>query len=314
MKTIENRDYIREGPYEVLSREFLISRGYCCQSGCRNCPYQIKKSTGNTDGNTDTINTNMIDRRLKIVSFVPSWTETLLAAGGNIIGCTRYCIHPKDLTETCVKVGGTKSFDLHKIQNLKPDVVIMDKEENTKLMSEKCPFPILPSHVCSLEDLQLELETFSHQLQLPDLLSYSLRVNKLLNQTALKTQGISGVLDWWKKPEEDLSHYQLVYLVWKKPFMCITRGTFIGSVLNKLKLGDKLWFPQGRGLYPELELSDLPPKSILLFSSEPYPFAQFKEEYLQSQMPFPAALIDGESFSWFGLRSIRFLEDQFYKD
>ncbi len=298
MKRIAGRDYTQEGPYDVMSREFLISRGFCCNSGCRNCPYK--------NGN---------ENKIKIVSFVPSWTETLLAAGGNVIGCTRYCIHPKDLVRSCVKLGGTKSLDLPKIQDLKPDFVIMDKEENTKAMAESCPFPIIPSHIRSLEDLEKELKNLAHQLHLPELLSYSKRVNTILNKVSLnkKSEEIPGVLDWWRKPEQAFSDYSFIYLIWKNPFRCVTQNTYIGSILKALGFGDQLWAPQNRGLYPEFDLSEIPPKSILLFSSEPYPFAKYKETYLDSQSIHPAALLDGESFSWFGLRSLRFLEDHFYK-
>jgi hypothetical protein len=27
----------------ALSREFLLHRGYCCENGCRNCPYGFRK-------------------------------------------------------------------------------------------------------------------------------------------------------------------------------------------------------------------------------------------------------------------------------
>lgn len=301
MKRILNRDYIKDGDYEVMTREFLISRGYCCQSGCRNCPY--KKHNVRHD----------LEHSLKIVSLVPSWTETLLAANANVIGCTRFCIHPKEIVQDCIKLGGTKSLDFNKLKELQPDFVIMDKEENNKEMADNCSFSVLASHIRSLDDLHKELMIFSHQLNLPQLDLYAQRVQRIIHQgkknpPKLKRE-FPGVLDWWQKPATDWNDYHLVYIIWKKPFMCVTRETYIGSTLSALGYGERLWAPSHRGLYPEFELSELPSNSILLFSSEPYPFANFKEEYLHSKNIYPAALVDGESFSWFGLRSIRFLED-----
>lgn len=299
MKWIKNRDYTQEGDYDVMTREFLISRGFCCHSGCKNCPYQKDQQN------------ELHQHQSKLVSLVPSWTETLMAAGGNVVGCTRFCIHPKDLVQKCTKLGGTKSLNLDKLQRLQPDFVIMDKEENTKDMAAACPFPILPSHVRSLEDLKEELQHFSQQLQLPELLNYSLRVDNILEKRKNNstTKSLPGVLEWWRKPEKDLTNYRLVYLIWKNPYMCISPSTYIGSVLNTLGWGGQLWSPQTKGLYPELDLAEIPPQSLLLFSSEPYPFASFKEEFLNTFPSQPAALIDGESYSWFGLRSLRFLED-----
>lgn len=36
---VEGVDYYREGPYTVFTEQYLRERGYCCESGCRHCPY-----------------------------------------------------------------------------------------------------------------------------------------------------------------------------------------------------------------------------------------------------------------------------------
>ena len=36
----EGIDYYVEGGMFVFTREFLLRRGYCCESGCRHCPYE----------------------------------------------------------------------------------------------------------------------------------------------------------------------------------------------------------------------------------------------------------------------------------
>jgi hypothetical protein len=33
-------DFYMEGPYMVLTEQYHLRRGYCCNSGCRHCPYR----------------------------------------------------------------------------------------------------------------------------------------------------------------------------------------------------------------------------------------------------------------------------------
>lgn len=40
MKLVEGVDYTWDGDHMVLSEKFLLERGFCCRSGCRNCPYR----------------------------------------------------------------------------------------------------------------------------------------------------------------------------------------------------------------------------------------------------------------------------------
>ena len=40
---VEGEDYYWEGPYMVLTEKFLRDRGYCCESGCRHCPYGFRR-------------------------------------------------------------------------------------------------------------------------------------------------------------------------------------------------------------------------------------------------------------------------------
>jgi hypothetical protein len=39
---IEGIDFYYEGPYIVFTEKFLRDRGYCCESGCRHCPYGFR--------------------------------------------------------------------------------------------------------------------------------------------------------------------------------------------------------------------------------------------------------------------------------
>ncbi|MCB0599471.1 MAG: hypothetical protein H6557_29580 [Lewinellaceae bacterium] len=39
----EGIDYYTENGLFVFTEHFLLKRGYCCQSGCRHCPYGYRK-------------------------------------------------------------------------------------------------------------------------------------------------------------------------------------------------------------------------------------------------------------------------------
>ena len=70
----------------------------------------------------------------RIVSLVPSQTELLYDLGleDSLVGITKFCIHPYHLKATKTIVGGTKKIKIDKIKALKPDIIICNKEENTK--------------------------------------------------------------------------------------------------------------------------------------------------------------------------------------
>src|SRR5436190_20217614 len=92
----------------------------------------------------------------RIISLVPSQTELLFDLGldKEVIGITKFCIHPDEWFRNKTRVGGTKQLNLETIRNLQPDLIIANKEENTQeqleiLMSE---FPVWISDIKTLED------------------------------------------------------------------------------------------------------------------------------------------------------------------
>ena len=88
---------------------------------------------------------------MKVVSLVPSLTETLLACGVEVVGRTRYCIHPAETVRDIAVVGGTKGVNWQRVSELSPDLVVMDKEENTREMADACPLPWHATHVTSIQ-------------------------------------------------------------------------------------------------------------------------------------------------------------------
>ena len=46
---LEDVDYYIENGLYVFTAQYLLKRGYCCQSGCRHCPYGFR--IGNAEQN-----------------------------------------------------------------------------------------------------------------------------------------------------------------------------------------------------------------------------------------------------------------------
>ena len=65
---------------------------------------------------------------MRVICLVPSLTETLIECGVNVVGRTRFCIHPKDRVEQIAKVGGTKGVNWERCAQLEPDLVVFDRE------------------------------------------------------------------------------------------------------------------------------------------------------------------------------------------
>lgn len=245
----------------------------------------------------------MSEKRARVVSLVPSWTETLLSAEVStqlsVVGRTRFCIHPEDVVASIPALGGTKGMDLQKILQLQPDYVILDREENRKEMADQltaAKIKILVSHVVDIASAADFLRTLAHELEAPALLDMAERYMNLKPIDAekfKKTILLQGGQDF---------HFleSVQYVIWKNPFMVIGQNTFIGDVL---KLGGiKI---EEKRKYPEVNVDELK-KSFCLFSSEPFPFAKDYPQLLKDG--FKGVVVDGEKISWYGIRNLLFLE------
>lgn len=340
LKATSGRDYLEQDDGRIIfSREYLYARGSCCGSKCLNCPYEFAR----------VCEFSPIEDRRPVISMVPSWTETLIAAGANVVGRTRFCIHPHDAVRGIKVLGGTKNLSSdfnesmtliakNKAQSdLKP-LVILDKEENPKdfeLLFQSAGCEVFATEVTSLSGLKLELQNlsafFSRQSQVSmNLRLYADRLGALMlskQRAQHKTLGMSSG-NWVTGFGEALlkdsisSHSMplseayarlhqgsasLVYVIWKSPWMCVGRGTFIESVLKWLfndSSSSLVWAGgSNANKYPKFDLHEVPANTFLVYASEPYPF-----EKELSRLP-PGILVDGEKISWFGIRAIRYLEN-----
>lgn len=238
---------------------------------------------------------------MRVVSFVPSWTETLIASGVDVVGRTRFCIHPEPTIKRIPVVGGTKNINsIDEIVQLKPDLVLFDKEENNQEMYRMCldrGLTCYASHVTNLKTCGEELIKLAEILNNSKLSEWGkayLNLKKIsLNQFQ------KCVLDGQIPDNQSVNN--MSYVIWKKPFMRVSPDTFIGDVLSLFGIT----LVPSETKYPEISEEELK-KTFCIFSSEPFPFAKFFAE-LQTQ-GFKGVLVDGERLSWYGTRTLTFLQ------
>lgn len=239
---------------------------------------------------------------MRIISLIPSITETLIDCDADLVGRSRFCIHPGPRVAEIPSVGGTKQVDWAAMASLEPELVILDKEENTREMAKTCPYPYLVLHITRIEDVAPEFSRLAERIDSAALRRVARRWEALSGQAPrhYPLHALPGMIEWWRPPGTQAT---VEYLIWRNPWMAIGDGTFIHSMLSRM--GVRL-IPHAEK-YPEIDLAQLDPsETALLFSSEPFPFQRYRDELLE--LGYACGLVDGESYSWYGTRSLRFLE------
>jgi ABC-type Fe3+-hydroxamate transport system substrate-binding protein len=195
----------------------------------------------------------------RIISIVPSQSELLWDLGlrDELVGITKFCIHPKEMFNSIERVGGTKTLHIEKIRALKPDLIIGNKEENeqSQILELQKEFPVWMSDIYNLEDALKMIELVG------ELVNQSNKANQLKNtiqHSFLNIQQVSKTA---------------LYLIWYKPYMAAGKTTFIGDMLQKIGVENVL---PANSRYPELSLEEIKSLNpdIIFLSSEPYPFKQ----------------------------------------
>jgi ABC-type Fe3+-hydroxamate transport system substrate-binding protein len=228
----------------------------------------------------------------KIVSLVPSQTELLFDLGlhDEVVGITKFCIHPKTWATTKSKVGGTKKLDITFIKALQPDLIIANKEENVKEQVEALAklFPVWVTNVNTLQDA-LTMITDIGQLT-----SSIPKAKQIANQIKNNFETLSA----------STKNIKTAYLIWQKPYMTVGGNTFISNMLTTCGFVN-IFANENR--YPQITIEQLKALNckLLLLSSEPYPFKEKHIAYFEEQLPnTKIKIVDGEMFSWYGSRLV----------
>lgn len=226
----------------------------------------------------------------RIISIVPSQSEFLWHIGvrNELVGITKFCIHPKQMFTNIEHVGGTKKLNLTKIRALKPNLIIANKEENNKEEIEllQKEFDVWISDIYNFKDA----------FKMMNLLSVILKKE---SETKLLISEIKKLI---KLIKNNFNKQTVAYFIWNKPYMLAANNTYINFILNYLGLKNVV---QSINRYPEVTIEALKKLNpqICFLSSEPFPFKQKHILELQKHLPNSKIIIvDGEVFSWYGNR------------
>ena len=233
----------------------------------------------------------------RIVSLVPSQTELLVDLGlrQNIVGITKFCVHPKDLRINCAVVGGTKNVHLDQIAKLNPDFILCNKEENTFEMVTALE-EIAPVWVSDVNNIEDSLEMI---LRLGEILKVETAAAKLIREIEMEKENFLKFVE--KKPSRTVA-----YVIWKNPYMAAGKLTFINSLLELNNFQNVLVSDESR--YPEINSEDLNNVELVLLSTEPYPFKEEDAILLRNEIGVEVRVVDGEYFSWYGSRLVKAFE------
>ncbi|PYN02564.1 MAG: hypothetical protein DME07_10010 [Candidatus Rokuibacteriota bacterium] len=236
----------------------------------------------------------------RIVSLVPSITETLCALGlaDALVGVTVYCVEPRDVVGGKVRVGGEKDPDLDKILALAPDLVVANIEEN------------LREHVDQLRAWSIPV-----WVTYPRTVAEGIRLIGELGEVTGTTERAAQLLGELeplyarvRAARAGRPPVTVFYPIWRNPYMTINSDTFVHDMLDTC--GARNIFSDRSERYPSVTLDEVAARrpDVILLPDEPF---RFRRAHLADFAPYadvPAVrhgriyLVDGKPFSWHGPR------------
>ena len=237
---------------------------------------------------------------MRIVSLVPSLTETLFALGlgpEEVVGRTSWCVHPAGGVAAVPTVGGTKTPSLRSIRRLAPDLVLLEREENPRAVHEaleQAGIPTWAAHVTATDHVAPMLEELGERIGR----------GAAGARLAADLRGALARIGTVRRPGP-----RVLPLIWHEPLMALTAARYGGDLLTRC--GFLLPDPGGEGGYPRVTPAGLAALDLdaLLLTSEPHDFTQAEGEVIAdavaasgARRPLPLK-VDGEALTWFGART-----------
>ncbi|MBN9380712.1 MAG: ABC transporter substrate-binding protein [Chitinophagaceae bacterium] len=229
----------------------------------------------------------------RIISLVPSQTELLYTLGleEEVVGITKFCVHPAAWHHSKTRVGGTKNIHADIIRTLQPDLIIANKEENQQEQIEQLflHYPVWISDITTLDDA----------------LEMIRAVGMLTGRTQTATSLADDIRQAFQTSTTPSRPLRTAYFIWKDPWMAAGGNTFIQHMLERCGLVNVF---SDRDRYPIVQPEELLQKDceLVLLSSEPYPFREKHVAEITPIIPSAAIrLVDGEMFSWYGSRLLK---------
>lgn len=227
----------------------------------------------------------------RIISLCPGITDTLFALDlqDELVGRTRFCIHPRDEVKSVRAVAGTKDINLEAIKDVRPDLIIVEKEENTKEIVEELE-QYFPVYVAEVQTIDEAFQMFEDMGMLTD-----------------RVAAAAHLVDTTRKQFEKLpsaNGKRVAYVIWRKPYMVVGKDTYIQSMLNRMGFVNP--FTESEGRYPAVTAEDFQHADLdcLLLASEPFPYKEKHITEFEAFLPdTEILLVDGEMF-WYGPRML----------
>lgn len=209
---------------------------------------------------------------MRIISLVPSLTETLTSWRRPPVACTRFC-ERDDLEH----VGGTKDPTLTRIVDLEPDLVVMDAEENRREDYDELVAAGIRVHVTRIRSIH-DVDPAMREL----------------------SSFVDGEWEGLRLSPPRPARSRAFVPIWRRPWMALGQPTYGASLLNQLGIVTE--FDQ-LGPYPEVDLDDAAARrpDVVLAPSEPYPFTSRQLDELETVAP--TLFVDGKDLFWWGQRT-----------
>lgn len=238
----------------------------------------------------------------RVVSLCPSITETIVAIGGlqRLAGVTRYCTRPSGMLWGLPRVGGTKSPDIARILDLKPDLVFANAEENRR------------EDVQALLDAGIEVDVTLPKTvaEVPETIRKWGRLLATLDEAeplAARIEQAAAALC----ARRASGSFRYAYWIWKDPWMTVSNDTYVANLLSLV--GGENAYGEEPVRYPTTTPSEALARSarVQIFASEPYPFTEEKHGEVTAKLfgtTGDRLFVDGDDYCWHGVRTLEGLK------
>jgi len=235
---------------------------------------------------------------MRVVSLCPSITETLVAIGGlrSLAGITRYCTRPKGMLWGVPRIGGTKTPDVVRILDLKPDVVFANAEENRREDVEALRAAGI--------DVDVTLPRRVAEIP-PAIRRWGERLGTLEEADALATRIEARLEEIAAEPAPEPFRY--AYWIWKDPWMTVSDDTYVADLIGLA--GGVNVFGREAARYPTVTPADGMSRGadVHVFPSEPYPFSEERHGAAIGRAFGTSGrrvFVEGDDYCWHGARTL----------
>jgi iron complex transport system substrate-binding protein len=235
---------------------------------------------------------------MRLISLCPSLTELVfdLGRGNDLVGRTKFCVHPAGRVERVEAVGGTKNPRIARIVELAPDLVLLNEEENRREDAEALAAAGVRCHVSFPHDVG---ETAQMVRDIGAILERPAEAERIAADIERRAVRV-------RESASQAPAVRYAYLIWRNPWMVAGGDTFVTAILA-LPGGVNV-FADHPERYPTVtpEVLVASDPDVVLLSSEPFPFKEKHADELVAATGLPRErmqFVDGEYLSWHGSRT-----------